>query len=259
MEGVLRKLRHVLSAILLVAATGVLGGGPTAQAAPYFQLTNAPGGSGPATYFVSADHWRTVRVYNAGLVETLAAGMFGLRLLETLADGTPIGEPAFDLPTFCLEIGQQIALPALYEAKPVDTVLPSAKADQIARLWGQRLAAVSDPTDPRFEGVSGASSRDRVAAFQVAIWELAVDGNDGLGAGQFRLVSQDVPLRALSLAYLAIAADPLLPFGPVRALVSPFSQDQLDDPISDIPEPASAFLLAAALLGLGIGRGRRTT
>jgi hypothetical protein len=66
-------------------------------------------------------------------------------------------------------------------------------------------------------------------------------------------------LRALSLAYLAIAADPLLPFGPVRALVSPFSQDQLDDPLSDIPEPASAFLLAAALLGLGIGRGRRTT
>jgi hypothetical protein len=235
----------------LVAAF-LLGLAPrSTNAAPFYEISNAPGGGGPSALFLSDSLWRAVRVNYAGRNETLAAGAFGIRLDETLADGTPLGLPARDLPAFCFEIAQHIALPALYESVPLAAAMPAARAAAVYRLWGARQSVVVDAASPQYDGVPGATPRDRAAAFQVAIWEIVMDGNDGLGTGAFRLVAPDAPLLGLAMRYLTQAYDASLPAGNVIALVSPTSQDLLDDPpATGVPAPASALLLAAALVPL---------
>ena len=240
---ILRKTTAALAAAFLLGAAP-----QPAQAAPFYEISNPPGGGGPLALFLSDALWRPVRVNYAGTNELLAAGAFGVRLTETLADGTPLGLPARDLPAFCFEIAQHISLPAPYESVPLAAAMPAARAAAVSRLWGARQSVVIDAASPEFDGVSGATSRERVAAFQVAIWEIVIDGNDGLGSGAFRLVSPEAPLLGLALRYLSQAYDASLPPGNVIALVSPTSQDLLDDPpATGVPAPASALLLAAAL------------
>jgi len=78
-----------------------------------------------------------------------------------------------------------------------------------------------------------------------------IDGGDSFSGGAFRLVAPDAPLLGLALHYLTQAYDTSLPPGDVVALVSPTSQDLFDDPPgTDVPAPASALLLAAALVPL---------
>ena len=241
-----RNAMAALAAAFLLVATA-----RPVQAAPFFEISNAPGGGGPQALFLSDALWRAVRVNYSGTTELLAAGAFGVRLEETLADGTPLGLPVQDLPAFCFEISQVIALPAPYESKPLADAMPAARASAVARLWGHRQSVVIDAANPQYDGVAGAAPRDRIAAFQVAIWEIAIDGSDGFSAGAFRLVSPDAPLLGLAMRYLAMAADTSLPEGDVIALVSPVSQDLLDDPPgTDVPAPASALLLAGALAPL---------
>lgn len=240
------------NAMAALAAAFLLGLAPQgASAAPFYQISNAPGGGGPLSLFLSDDLWRPVRVNNAGTTELLAAGAFGIRLDEATPGGTSLGLPTKDLPAFCFEIAQHIALPALYESVPLAAAMPAARAAAVSRLWGHRQSVVIDAANPQYDGISGATSRDRVAAFQVAIWDIVIDGGDGFSGGSFRLVSPDAPLLGLALRYLTQAYDASLPPGDVIALVSPTSQDLLDDPPgTDVPAPASALLLAAALVPL---------
>jgi len=247
-DDTLRRLASAAATALVLAAAA-----PSA-AAPYYLVSNGPGGGGPTEIFVSENHWRAVRVQYNGVVSLKAAGLFDTDALETLSIGTPIGLPAQDLPTFCLEIGQAIALPTLYEAVPVATQMSAARADALARLWGARFSTVLDPLDPQYDGVVGAAPRDRAGAMQAAIWEIAIDGNNGLAAGAFRLVSPDAPLLALTQAYLAIAYDPTRPLAEIRALVSPTGQDLLDAPDGVVPAPATVLLLAPGLLALAFRR-----
>ncbi|MFM8988907.1 MAG: hypothetical protein ACKOUS_04435 [Alphaproteobacteria bacterium] len=240
------------NAMAALAAAFLLGlaSQPT-RAAPFHEISNAPGGGGPQALFLSDDLWRTVRVNYGGTIEFLAAGAFGVRLEETLADGTKLGLPVQDLPAFCFEIAQQISLPALYESVPLAAAMPAPRAAAVSRLWGHRQSVVIDAANPEYDGVTGALPRDRIAAFQVAIWDLVIDGGDGYGTGTFRLVSPDAPLLGLALRYLAQAGDASLPPGDVVALVSATSQDLLDDPPDTVvPAPASALLLAGALAAL---------
>ena len=138
------------NAMAALAAAFLLGlASQPMRATPFYQISNAPGGGGPQALFLSDDLWWPVRVNNAGTTELLAAGAFGIRLDEATPGGTSLGLPSQDLPVFCFEIAQHIALPALYESVPLAAAMPAARAATVSRLWGHRQSVVIIAANPQ--------------------------------------------------------------------------------------------------------------
>ena len=255
----------LLSKSTVAAAAMFMGLSSTAGAV---DIRKAAGGFGTDEIFVAESLWRDVTITSPAGIETIGAGLFKL---EKSFDGVLFTA----LQTFCVEVDQFIDLPSTYAVQTLAAAFgvdPAAadKAAAISRLWALRFLDASTDSSPEFDGVAGANSKDRAAAFQVAIWEIELDGTGGaLGTGGFQLDTSnpaDAPLVGLVNQYLALA-NGATPLANIWALTSDASQDLLipgspngggptgaDDPV---PAPAPLLLLGAAFAGFAALRRRR--
>jgi hypothetical protein len=212
--------------------------------------------------------------------QTAAGGTPGLYLTGTggnvtgMLDGIEFKDPAVgmwdleadygggfeSLRTFCISPYKTVTIP-LYEEDPnglpgfelVSLAMASgfsaAEVDLVQRLWFNAI------------GVAG-NGQVEAGAFQVLLWEMALD--DGLSATSFTtgLVRLDPSADALTASVTALANDWIGKLTgaapewsgsiPMFALIHPESQDLL----TPIPEPGALALVLAGM-ALGLRRLRR--
>jgi hypothetical protein len=235
-----------------------------AVAAPV-AVRDAVGGDG---VFASAGLHQSVSISTNGGTSfgSQGAGAFGLEI------ATDPGLSIFNsFVTYCFEIGQNLFLPTTYESQALATALANnvpapaptaaAAAEKIQRLWAARFADSVNEGGGTFDGVVGATSQERAAAFQVAIWELSVDNGDGLNSGSFRLGAGQTNVEALANIYLGLASGAGATAN-VLGLYHPTIQNLLYAPPggpggADVPAPASLALFGAGLVALAAMRRRK--
>ena len=157
----------------------------------------------------------------------VTAGMFVL----DQRDATPGGSSWEQFYSFCLQ--PDVWLMPFSNPYTAKSTAASGYNLALDELWGRNFASVaSDVT---------------AAAFQVAVWELAYDGDRSLSTGSFQLQSGGA-VNQLASQWLS-ALDGTGPMGNVAILVNnPNMTDRQDLITASVPEPSS---MALVLLGLG--------
>ena len=183
------------------------------------------------------------------------AGRFNWQRVDGVEDELPQRE----FVTFCIELTQVIHYGGRYTYEEIDLAsgpspggwgVGAGMGQDKANLLGELWAAHYDET---------AGSRDKSAAFQLAVWETVYDDGLALDGGSFRV--RDAGTSAAP-ACVGLAEDWLSSLtghgarARLGALSSPTAQDQLylcDSSI--IPGPLPAPLPGAAWLGMGLLAG----
>ncbi len=145
--------------------------------------------------------------------------------------------------TYCIEINDTVGSfgsPHEYDVlTPAEAGFSALQELLFGRLWASFQPLVNDKTTS--------------AAFQLAIWEIAIDGDGNIASGDFQAFS---PSTAVALAdtWLSEITDANYAGGyvPMRVLFSETKQDQ----ITAVPSPGSLVLLALGGM-LAVGRRRR--
>ncbi len=175
-----------------------------------------------------------------GASTAVAAGAFALQYSFDQTDWT-------NFLTYCLEPDELLAVSG---TTPRIGSLTSGIGN--AAEYASTAAALRGLVNTWF--ADSLTSATRSAAFQVALWEVAFDGNGDLAAGGFRFTQGGTTpnaVRSQALLYLN-AANWMQDGDELDVIRRTGSQDL----IVQITEPATLALLAMGLLGLGIAARR---
>jgi hypothetical protein len=179
----------------------------------------------------------TIRVNGAN--KRVLAGAFALQYRSTTAD------PWTDFLTYCLEPDEVLAISG---SAPVVGDLQGSLATTAE--YGTRAAAIAGLWNTWF--TDSLKDATRSAAFQVALWEIAFDGSDGLRTGNFRFMTPG-GVRTQAIAYL----DPTGWNNPAGEAPGVILRVGNQDLVVTVPEPATLALFGLGLIGLAAVVRRR--
>jgi MYXO-CTERM domain-containing protein len=222
---------HAVSFAILAAST------VAASASASFVTVQCPGvGAG-----------RNVSVTLGGTVRSVFAG----QILLNLSNSSEALNGSWK--SFCTELSQYIHVDGAaqqYQVVAVSQVpnpgpgMGQARADAIARMFNAA------------NGAQYGANSDLAAAFQIAVWEVAID-YDGtvaslsLAAGNLQGPSLSAEIMGNMTSLLAAAGDTSGLMANIIGLGNTNFQDQIIDPAAAIPTPgALAMLGLAGIIGL---------
>lgn len=148
--------------------------------------------------------------------------------------------------SYCVDLAQNVTANTTYTfhvKTPVEYGFSSAQTFLLSALWADFLP--------------DADTKDKSAAFQLAVWEIVFDTNGQVGSGAFKANSPDTP-KSIAQGWLNTISSPgYVPSNPLptlRILQSSTAQDQLTAIQTPVPAPGAGAL---GLAGIGLLAARR--